>query len=188
MGQGGRERRQRGATRSNDKLHSNSDHETSRNRLHYNSSYNPPPVIAATSNDLIKISLFTLEINNRKISAATSSISFLKKFTTTTWLDRIHRSIESEARTGFRHLSAPRRGRSSTTQCVRVYARVRRDNSDSSHETTRTGEISHANIIVRVSEVSFRNLCSAGRMGDYVKRCVSGYSGREARRNRDTAR
>lgn len=25
-------------------------------------------------------------------------------------------------------------------------------------------------------------------MGDYVKRCVSGYSGREARRNRDTAR
>lgn len=42
QGGGGRERRQRGATRSNDKLHSNSDHETSRNRLHYNSSYHPP--------------------------------------------------------------------------------------------------------------------------------------------------
>lgn len=78
------------------------------------------------------------------------------------------------------HVAADENGR----RC----ARTRRDDSDSRHETTRTGEISHANIIVRVSEVSFRNLCSAGRMGDYVKRCVSGYSGREARRNRDTAR
>jgi len=28
-------------------------------------------------------------------------------------------------------------------------------------------------IVQRPSEVSFRNLCSPGRMGDYVKRCVS---------------